>query len=62
MTIKDDLKNLKIKDINNYNLYLDGIKLKYSNYKKVLNYNSDLYIIQVRNSVNIINIIYKYNN
>ena len=62
MTIKDELKNLKIKDIKNYNLYLDGIKLKYSNYKKVLNYNSDSYIIQVRNSVNIINIIYKYNN
>ena len=62
MTIKDELKNLKIKDIKNYNLYLDGIKLKYSNYKKVLNYNSDSYIIQVLNNVNIINIIYKYNN
>lgn len=62
MTIKDEIKNLKINNIENYELYYNGNKLKYSRYKEVLNYKSDAYILQVLNSKNIINIVYKYNN
>ena len=62
MTIKDEIKNLKINNIENYELYYNGTKLKYSRYKEVLDYKSDAYILQVLNSKNIINIVYKYNN
>lgn len=62
MTIKDEIKNLKINNIENYKLYYNGTKLKYSRYKEVLYYKSDAYILQVLNSKNIINIVYKYNN
>ena len=62
MTIKDEIKNLKLNNIENYELYYNGTKLKYSRYKEVLDYKSDAYIIQVLNSKNIINIVYKYNN
>lgn len=62
MTIKDEIKNLKLNNIENYELYYNGTKLKYSRYKEVLNYKSDAYILQVLNSKNIINIVYKYNN
>lgn len=62
MTIKDEIKNLKINNIENYELYYNGTKLKYSRYKEVIDYKSDAYIIQVLNSKNIINIVYKYNN
>ena len=62
MTIKDEIKNLKINNIENYELYYNGTKLKYSRYKEVLDYKSDAYILQVLNSMNIINIVYKYNN
>ena len=62
MTIKDEIKNLKLNNIENYELYYNGTKLKYSRYKEVLGYKSDAYILQVLNSKNIINIVYKYNN
>ena len=62
MTIKDEIKNLKLNNIENYELYYNGTKLKYSRYKEVLDYKSDAYILQVLNSKNIINIVYKYNN
>ena len=62
MTIKDEIKNLKINNIENYKLYYNGTKLKHSRYKEVLDYKSDAYILQVLNSKNIINIVYKYNN
>ena len=62
MTIKDEIKNLKLNNIENYELYYNGTKLKYSRYKEVLEYKSDAYILQVLNSKNIINIVYKYNN
>ena len=62
MTIKDEIKNLKLNNIENYKLYYNGNKLKYSRYKEVLDYKSDAYILQVLNSKNIINIVYKYNN
>ena len=61
MTIKDEIKNLKLNNIENYKLYCNGTKLKYSRYKEVLDYKSDSYILQVLNSKNIINIVYKYN-
>ena len=59
MTIKDEIKNLKLNNIENYELYYNGTKLKYSRYKEVLGYKSDAYILQVLNSKNIINIVYK---
>lgn len=62
MTIKDEIKNLKLNNIENYELYYNGTKIKYSRYKEVLDYKSDAYILQVLNSKNIINILYKYNN
>ena len=62
MTIKDEIKNLKLNNIENYELYYNGTKLKYSRYREVLDYKSDAYILQVLNSKNIINIVYKYNN
>ena len=62
MTIKDEIKNLKLNNIENYELYYNGTKLKYSRYKEILDYKSDAYILQVLNSKNIINIVYKYNN
>ena len=62
MTIKDEIKNLKLNNIENYKLYYNGTKLKYSRHKEVLDYKSDAYILQVLNSKNIINIVYKYNN
>ena len=62
MTIKDEIKNLKLNNIENYELYYNGTKIKYSRYKEVLDYKSDAYILQVLNSKNIINIVYKYNN
>lgn len=62
MTIKDEIKNLKLNNIENYELYYNGTKLKYSRYKEVLDYKYDAYILQVLNSKNIINIVYKYNN
>lgn len=62
MTIKDEIKNLRLNNIENYELYYEGTKLKYSRYKEVLDYKSDAYILQVHNLKNIINIVYKYNN
>ena len=40
MTIKDEIKNLKLNNIENYELYYNGTKLKYSRYKEVLEYNN----------------------